>query len=183
VIGIHGLPLVPWDEQTEPQSSGVGYCTHASVLFPTWHRPYMLLYEVSGPYAVYRASSPLHLLTFSQQVIYGIMKEEIIKKGSWDNATKKRLDDAADKWRLPYWDWAATRPDKKTRSYKVPQIAYGTTVKVFHPGGQSETPQNPMYSYGPGKPFKDFGVNLNSDRKHSDNAVSSLFLRPSRDHC
>jgi tyrosinase len=48
VVGIHGLPLVHWDEQTEPQRRGVGYCTHGSVLFPTWHRPYVLLYEVSG---------------------------------------------------------------------------------------------------------------------------------------
>jgi hypothetical protein len=117
------------------------------------------------------SSCPLRFLTLYQQVLYEVMKEEIIKSGSWDDATKKRLNDAADKWRLPFWDWAAKRPDTKTGTYKVPHIAYGTTVKVFRPDGQSETPQNPMYSYGPGGAFKDFGVNLNSDREHKDNAV------------
>lgn len=114
---------------------------------------------------------PLRFLTLCQQVIYEVMKKEIIKSGSWNDATKKRLNDAADKWRLPFWDWAAKRPDKEAGTYKVPHIAYGTTVKVFRPDGQSETPQNPMYSYGPGGAFKDFDVNLDSDEDHPDNAV------------
>jgi hypothetical protein len=49
--GIHGLPFVQWEGAggTHPtQGSGWGgYCTHGSVLFPTWHRPYVALYEVS----------------------------------------------------------------------------------------------------------------------------------------
>lgn len=24
----------------------MGYCTHGSILFPTWHRPYLALFEV-----------------------------------------------------------------------------------------------------------------------------------------
>jgi len=47
--GIHGLPYVEWDGSggAQPvQGSGwPGYCTHGSVLFPTWHRPYVALYE------------------------------------------------------------------------------------------------------------------------------------------
>ena len=42
--GIHGYPSVGWDDE-DPVTSG--YCAHNSVTFPTWHRPYMLLYEVS----------------------------------------------------------------------------------------------------------------------------------------
>lgn len=45
-LGIHGQPIGAWDEDTAPVTQGVGYCTHDSILFPTWHRPYMLLYEV-----------------------------------------------------------------------------------------------------------------------------------------
>ena len=46
--GIHGLPYTPWDGvQPTPGWAWGGYCTHGSVLFPTWHRPYMMLYEVS----------------------------------------------------------------------------------------------------------------------------------------
>ena len=45
IAGIHGYPIVPWDgvEGNGPQP---GYCMHAAVPFPTWHRPYMALYEV-----------------------------------------------------------------------------------------------------------------------------------------
>lgn len=52
VGGIHGLPNIPWDGATgnppfNPDSNQWGgYCTHGSVLFPTWHRPYVMLYEV-----------------------------------------------------------------------------------------------------------------------------------------
>ena len=47
--GIHGLPYIAWDaENPDPVSvdGWRGYCTHGSVLFPTWHRPYVMLYEV-----------------------------------------------------------------------------------------------------------------------------------------
>jgi tyrosinase len=50
--GIHGLPYVQWEGagSTRPVqgSQWGGYCTHGSVLFPTWHRPYVTLYEVGG---------------------------------------------------------------------------------------------------------------------------------------
>jgi hypothetical protein len=51
-IGIHGQPLVPWDEQSVSKTPGIlnGYCTHNSILFPTWHRPYLLLFEVCPRY-------------------------------------------------------------------------------------------------------------------------------------
>ena len=43
VAGLHGVPLVVWN-----QSEGSGaYCRHASPLFPTWHRPYVALFEVN----------------------------------------------------------------------------------------------------------------------------------------
>lgn len=48
--GIHGSPKLPWDSVPGgSDSTWGGYCTHASVLFPTWHRPYVLLFEVSLP--------------------------------------------------------------------------------------------------------------------------------------
>ena len=49
--GIHGVPYVRWegagDTSPIPGSEFGGYCAHGSVLFPTWHRPYVALYEVS----------------------------------------------------------------------------------------------------------------------------------------
>jgi tyrosinase len=48
--GIHGLPYLQWEGSggTRPVqgSQWGGYCTHGNVLFPTWHRPYVALYEV-----------------------------------------------------------------------------------------------------------------------------------------
>ncbi len=59
--GIHGLPPVPWDGvgsdtlvNTEPPEKrpksltnpNGGYCTHGSILFPTWHRIYIMMMEV-----------------------------------------------------------------------------------------------------------------------------------------
>ncbi len=48
--GIHGLPYVQWDgsggTKPVPKSEWGGYCHHGSTLFPTWHRPYVGLFEV-----------------------------------------------------------------------------------------------------------------------------------------
>ena len=51
VGGIHGLPYTPWEGATvdppvNAENQWAGYCFHSSVLFPTWHRPYIALFEV-----------------------------------------------------------------------------------------------------------------------------------------
>ena len=50
VSGIHGMPYVAWNGAQGSFAPGKwpfgGYCTHGSALFPTWHRPYVLLIEV-----------------------------------------------------------------------------------------------------------------------------------------
>lgn len=53
--GIHGWPNALYDDvaplipgQDRPDTNGRktrGYCTHASELFPTWHRAYLLALE------------------------------------------------------------------------------------------------------------------------------------------
>ena len=45
LLGIHGRPYRSWSGVKGVQASG--YCTHSSILFPTWHRPYLALFEVS----------------------------------------------------------------------------------------------------------------------------------------
>ena len=52
--GIHGLPYERWPNQEwnndipkKPiQPWFGGFCTHSSILFLTWHRPYLALFEV-----------------------------------------------------------------------------------------------------------------------------------------
>ena len=67
VAGIHSYPETPWDLAGAPKQDPPvnppppgwqpfgGYCHHNTIAFPTWHRPYMLLYEVS--LLQYRSSS------------------------------------------------------------------------------------------------------------------------------
>ena len=45
LAGIHGQPKEDWNEFTPKE--GYGFCHHALNTFPTWHRPYLMLYEVS----------------------------------------------------------------------------------------------------------------------------------------
>lgn len=46
------MPFTSWDEpfETEDNIGVKGYCTHANTLFPSWHRPYLLLYEARTPF-------------------------------------------------------------------------------------------------------------------------------------
>lgn len=48
---IHGMPYRAWDgvnpKQMEVDGIPTGYCPHGNVLFGVWHRPYLLLLEVS----------------------------------------------------------------------------------------------------------------------------------------
>lgn len=51
LAGIHSAPWCKWDDVDQPpeQPNRIpGYCVHNNYTFPTWHRVYMMLYEVSG---------------------------------------------------------------------------------------------------------------------------------------
>lgn len=49
-VGIHGRPYLPYGNvMAKAGDEDNGYCTHVSILFPTWHRPYLALYEVWLP--------------------------------------------------------------------------------------------------------------------------------------
>ncbi|RDL42060.1 uncharacterized protein BP5553_02039 [Venustampulla echinocandica] len=85
VAGIHGRPYITWNNVNEvPGSSWRGYCTHSSVLFLNWHRPYLALFEqILGGYA-----------------------QDIAKQ--YPASVSSVYQDAADNLRMPYWDWAST---------------------------------------------------------------------------
>ncbi|KAJ7190769.1 photo-regulated tyrosinase [Mycena pura] len=120
--GIHGLPYIQWGGSggKEPvDGSWGGYCTHGSMLFPTWHRPYVALFE---------------------QVLQ-LHAAEIAKTYKVD---QDRWVKAAANLRAPYWDWASntvpppeviadttvtiTRPDGTRGSVPNPLFGY-----QFHP--------------------------------------------------
>ncbi|EWC44400.1 hypothetical protein DRE_01226 [Drechslerella stenobrocha 248] len=85
VAGIHGLPFTGWwGHDTSTGNPNSGYCTHGSTLFPTWHRPYIALFE---------------------EVLFGNAWEctntikDITTRRLYQNTMKTNF-------RLPYWDWA-----------------------------------------------------------------------------
>ena len=46
--GIHGRPYREWGNATGTNNTRwQGYCTHTSILFAPWHRPYVSLFEVT----------------------------------------------------------------------------------------------------------------------------------------
>ncbi|KAH7103323.1 Di-copper centre-containing protein [Auriculariales sp. MPI-PUGE-AT-0066] len=83
VSGIHGLPATPWDNVAgvaDPEFPG--YCWHASLLFPTWHRPYVLLFEQA------------------------LVSKAVAIAGNYHGPDANEWLQAAYSLRSPYWDWA-----------------------------------------------------------------------------
>ncbi|KAH8813439.1 tyrosinase [Flagelloscypha sp. PMI_526] len=116
VAGIHGLPAKAWDgagsNQQAKGSQWPGYCFHSSTLFPTWHRPYIALFEqILNQHAV-----------------------EIAKKYTTDTAAWAK---AAQDLRAPYWDWAENIvPPSQVISDKRVKIAvapHGTVQDFDNP--------------------------------------------------
>lgn len=122
IAGIHGVPNIPWDGvQANPASGGaVGYCTHSSILFPTWHRAYLALFEQNFFYAV-----------------------ENVVMSFTDQDSRWRYYVAALSLRIPYWDWAAPPPSGQSI---LPDSITAPTVVVNTPNG-TQTIANPLYNY------------------------------------
>ncbi|KAM3455655.1 hypothetical protein NHJ6243_008450 [Beauveria neobassiana] len=133
IAGIHGFPCnVPWNtgdpviplddpnlEKLLKEKKGGQYCEHNNYLFPTWHRAYMLLYE---------------------RRISDLMMEEALQR----KHENEKWVQAAECWRLPYWDWAA-HPS-------LPDIACDETISVIKSWNGRDEPQmedlgNPMYRF------------------------------------
>ncbi|KAK4145629.1 common central domain of tyrosinase-domain-containing protein [Dichotomopilus funicola] len=155
IAGIHGFPYQPWDEPNcAPEVGNQGYCTHDSLLFLPWHRPYMALFE---------------------QVLYNITVTDILKEVP--EIAHDEWKQAADTWRLPYWDWAVkklrvwTSPNPSLpgrfvsaeKIYDLPIIAQNPTIKVknyANPKGRDVVINNPMYQFRmpDNNPMGSFGI-------------------------
>ncbi|KAF8465021.1 common central domain of tyrosinase-domain-containing protein [Kalaharituber pfeilii] len=122
VCGIHGLPLVPWGENLRGATPNEGYCNHNSTLFPTWHRPYVLLFE-----------QRIH------EIMLDIAKE-------YPKSEREKYQKAAETWRLPYWDWAElkSRPGQHKPIYDIPLLVKPPTVIVLGPEGPVKLDPNPL---------------------------------------
>lgn len=123
LLGIHGRPFVPWDGVKGDDyywSHYSGYCTHDSNLFPTWHRPYLALFE---------------------EVLYLNCREVIA--GFPNGELKDRYWKALSALRLPYWDWAAIPPEGEGT---LPASVQRDNVDVVVANGTISIP-NPLTAY------------------------------------
>ncbi|KAL8675052.1 MAG: hypothetical protein Q9168_000535 [Polycauliona sp. 1 TL-2023] len=116
--GIHGRPFAEWDGV--PLVQDMGYCSHTSNLFATWHRPYVLAFE---------------------QVVYGIVQDVA---ASLFNGSNQEYTTAASTFRHPYWDWAALSADG---SSVLPQTITGSAFIVLDLPNGTLTVNNPLFQY------------------------------------
>lgn len=120
--GIHGRPYTPYDGvQATTGNQNNGYCNHVSILFPTWHRPYLALFE---------------------QVLYGFIQQ--IAAQYPQGPTRDNFVAAAKNFRIPYWDWAASPPSGQ--SVLPTSVGGSSTVLIDGPNG-SQLIGNPLFSY------------------------------------
>jgi tyrosinase len=123
IAGIHSFPRnVSWNEDKAPDPvNPVEYCPHNRIVFPTWHRTYMMLFE---------------------RRISDLMIDTAVRK-TGDEKAKTLWKLAARKWRLPYYDWA--------RSSSLPQLVANPEISVIKDivDGVFQTVDvpNPMYSF------------------------------------
>ncbi|KAF6830947.1 tyrosinase [Colletotrichum musicola] len=128
ISGIHGQPWRAWDRvtsasfgpapgRTNPRS---GYCSHGSVVFPTWHRVYLAQFEQ----ALY-----LHAAAITPRL---------------------KAQGALDRFRIPYFDPFIPRQKTTSRdvyTYSVPIILTLPHIQVRRPEDHSRrvSMANPLY--------------------------------------
>jgi tyrosinase len=127
IAGIHGEPYGGWYEDRKEKKP---YCTHGSILFPSWHRPYLALYE---------------------QLIHDHMTKIAKQYRGDERTTYLRV---AETWRLPFWDPAQVRDKHFYNGVGIPSLVTFPVMDVYCPppenGGDKgvwKTIRNPLYSF------------------------------------
>ncbi|KAH9980146.1 photo-regulated tyrosinase [Lactifluus volemus] len=151
--GIHGLPFKEWDDAggNNPVSGSQwgGYCTHGSMLFPTWHRPYVALYE-----------------QVMQRHALDIAGQYQVDKDTWNTA--------AQNLRAPYWDWATNSvpPAEVISLQSVNIITFdGSTISVPNPLFQyTFHPIDPTFP----APYSNWQTTLRHPDSESPNATTNV---------
>ncbi|KAK3316253.1 hypothetical protein B0H66DRAFT_576217 [Apodospora peruviana] len=84
ITGIHGLPYSAWNgvEQVPGAPTRSGYCPHGELLFSTWHRPFVALFEQA------------------------LVSHAVEIASRYPSSLRAIYQAAAETLRQPYWDWA-----------------------------------------------------------------------------
>jgi tyrosinase len=118
------MPWYDWDGV--PQNPNIakpverGYCPHSNMLFAIWHRPYMLLFEQK-----------------LQEIAINIANR-------FPDSVKSKYQEAANKLRLPYWDWARTIPGNEPI---FPDILATEKVQVINTDNSQSEIDNPLFDF------------------------------------
>ncbi|KAL4246234.1 hypothetical protein ABKN59_009368 [Abortiporus biennis] len=127
--GIHGVPYSRWGGDPKGPNSPVanswaGYCFHASVLFPTWHRVLLLAIEQSMNEAAHK-------------VIIG-------NSNRLSPAEHAKWEQSANELRFPFWDWTT----KVEENEGLPDVFKSKTVEILDWNGQKRVySPNPLESF------------------------------------
>lgn len=121
IANVHGVPRDNYNGVAQCANCGGtdGYGTHNSVLFPPWHRVYIALFE---------------------QEMIRVAKTIA---NSYPASSRQTMVTAANKLRMPYWDWAA-KPGNGRPVF--PLMISDVTVTVNGPNGKS-TFTNPLFRH------------------------------------
>ncbi|KAI9789436.1 MAG: hypothetical protein M1835_001679 [Candelina submexicana] len=133
---IHGLPSELWNNVkngNDPEGqkfSGSGYCTHGSLVFPTWHRVYIAMFEQA------------------------VANRMAAIANEYPQETRAKYQSAADRFRLPFWDPLLPRNSVPQSTavdptiWGLPKILGAKFVWVQRPkGSKLEHIPNPLYSF------------------------------------
>lgn len=124
IAGIHGMPWTSWDGvsgSTEGKpTADMGYCPHGNLLFGTWHRPYLALFE---------------------QKLQAVAK---VTASKFPTSSRARYEDAARRLRLPYWDWAKNIAASEP---VMPTTLTTPLIGVTFPNGTAAQVDNPLFDY------------------------------------
>ncbi|KAF5719509.1 tyrosinase precursor [Fusarium globosum] len=131
IAGIHGRPYQSWpldDEKVENlRQQPAGFCTHSSILFLTWHRPYLALFEA-----------------ILKQAIDFVAEQFTAEEGR----DRKLTDSLATDWARP---GLAAFPEEATESDKarviVPQSLLQGYPDLNKSADGSVEIHNPLFSY------------------------------------
>ncbi|KAJ4397126.1 hypothetical protein N0V93_001350 [Gnomoniopsis smithogilvyi] len=134
ITGIHGVPFEPWGGvQATAGNQNSGYCAHETILFPTWHRAYMALYEQE--------------LCARAQYIATLYPDDL----------RSHFEAAAADCRAPYFDWAAL--PSPGESVLPDSVGGSPQINISGPAG-SQVIANPLFTYEFKPPNSDVFLNV-----------------------
>ncbi|KAG8690094.1 hypothetical protein FRC11_013883 [Ceratobasidium sp. 423] len=149
IAGIHGMPYVPWlgdSDEARQTTRGpwLGYCNHASILFPTWHRPYLMVLEQIISDVAHGIASRLAESENEKDKKEGEKTAED-EQATWNDTNVQAWLKAAEELRLPFWDWTHER----TGTEGLPKVLTDAKIEILKP--KSTTPDlevdNPLAYY------------------------------------